>query len=434
MTKTQVDILIVGGRPAGSTLAARLGKQGRSVLMLERATFPSLPAASSPIIYASTMRLLDEIGAKESEYARGTPKIRRMNLASAGLNTHFRIPDDNGRDYAYAIDRARFDAALWDTALRHPTVTGWTNFNVTDLLFEGERVTGLVGRDADGREHRVTAALVVGADGRFSLVARKTGAAVLDEATDQPTTLYYAYWKNVKPFDSTGEPTSTAYEGGSGYGYLVMDSADGTTAVCVEGQAGLLNPEAGQAEAYYANLVRQHPDIARRLEGAEQVTSVRGMKKIGNSYRSPGGPGWALVGDAYHQKDPLDGQGIYNAVFTAKALAWGIRYWYSGQKTWPEALDWYDETARIKTYAHYKALLARINQTLYQQTSLPEPLTRWMVEDPMLQALMSRFITHQLPADVMLMAMPAVAAQAVVRGGLRDLRQRILPFTRSSAG
>ncbi|MBC8098595.1 MAG: FAD-dependent monooxygenase, partial [Armatimonadetes bacterium] len=38
------DVIIVGGRPAGSTLAARLGQYGLRVLLLERGTFPSLPA------------------------------------------------------------------------------------------------------------------------------------------------------------------------------------------------------------------------------------------------------------------------------------------------------------------------------------------------------------------------------------------------------
>ncbi|MDX1994529.1 MAG: NAD(P)/FAD-dependent oxidoreductase [bacterium] len=437
MTRVSLDydVIIIGGRPAGSTLAARLGKQGLRVLLLERATFPGLPAVSSPIIYASTMKLLDEIGADEAEYARNTPKIRRMNIFSSIINSHVIIPNDGKRDYAYAIDRARFDAALWDTAVSYPSVTGWQNFNVMDILMDGERVVGVVGKDAQGQEHHLRSRLVIGADGRFSLLARKVGAATLDEATDQPTTLYYAYWRGVKPYDESGEPTSTAYEGGYGYGFLVMDSADNTAAVCIEGQAGLLDPEPGKAEALYLDLLMQKPEVARRLEGAEMVTSVRGMKKIGNSYRTAGGPGWALVGDAYHQKDPLDGQGIYNAVFTAKALAWAIRDWYKGEKSWKEAVAWYDETARIRTYAHYKALLTRVNESLYRQTEIPgwaqNTLMRWMMDDPALQTLLGRFLTHQLPADMMMVMYPAAAAQAVVRGGLRDLRRRVeerLPF------
>ena len=104
------DIIIVGGRAAGSTLAARLGGYGLRVLLLERASFPSLPAVSSPIIYASTMQMLDEIGADEQEYARNTPRIHRiLNVTSTDTAT-IRIPHAFGRDYAYGIDRARFES------------------------------------------------------------------------------------------------------------------------------------------------------------------------------------------------------------------------------------------------------------------------------------------------------------------------------------
>src|SRR5262249_14218580 len=135
------------GRPAGSTLAARLGRMGLRVLLMERATFPSLPAASSPIIYSPTLKLLDEIGADEKAYARNTPRIRRVIGSGRGFAATIPIPDAHGRGYAYAIDRARFDAALWDNALRFPTVEGRQGFSVSDLLWEGERVVGIVGHD-----------------------------------------------------------------------------------------------------------------------------------------------------------------------------------------------------------------------------------------------------------------------------------------------
>src|SRR5262245_37073838 len=108
------DVIVVGGRPAGATLAVRLGQQGLRVLLLERDSFPSAPAASCPVIYPSTMRLLDEIGADEADYARGTPPLHEINTEIRDdFRTIIRVPDLFGRDYAYAIDRARFDQALW---------------------------------------------------------------------------------------------------------------------------------------------------------------------------------------------------------------------------------------------------------------------------------------------------------------------------------
>ena len=103
MTDTNYDVIIVGGRPAGATLAARLGRQGLRVLLLERATFPSAPAASCPVIYPATMRLLDEIGADEREYARG----RRASCRKPSAETAPRDPGVNRSTSAAASGTAR---------------------------------------------------------------------------------------------------------------------------------------------------------------------------------------------------------------------------------------------------------------------------------------------------------------------------------------
>lgn len=422
------DVIIIGGRPAGSSLAARLGKQGLRTLLLERATFPSPPAASSPIIYSPALQLLDETGADENLYARDTPRIHHIYADNSQFQLEIPIPAAHGRNYAYAIERARFDAALWDNACRYPTVEGRQGFAVTDLLWEDERVTGTVGRGPGGAEERFTASLVVGADGRFSLVARKVDAPEHDAHTDNPTSLLYAYWKGVKPYDDSGKPTAVAYEGGYGYGMLVMDSADGSTAVTMEGQADLLDPPAGQTVAFYLDLLRANPKVTARLDGAEMLTKVHGMRRIGNCYRQPGGAGWALVGDAYHQHDPLDGQGIFNALFTAKSLAWAIRYWKRGQMTWSEALEWYDETSRSKTYGMYRQTLNNVRTNLYSETRLPGwALTglRWVMEDPGTQDLIGKLLTRQIPPEVLQVATPAVALGALMRGPLRDFRKRL---------
>ena len=60
---THYDVIIIGGRPAGASLAVRLAKGGLKTLVLDRATFPSKPAVPSmPLILPHTLQLLDEIG------------------------------------------------------------------------------------------------------------------------------------------------------------------------------------------------------------------------------------------------------------------------------------------------------------------------------------------------------------------------------------
>lgn len=429
------DVIIVGGRVAGSALAARLGLYGLRVLLLERDSFPSLPPVSSPIIYASTMRMLDEIGADERLYARNTPRITHMSIVSrSGQVSQLRIPDYKGRDYAYAIDRARFDHALWDNALAKSRVTGYQGFRVTDLLWEGEQVMGVVGKSADGQAQTFRARAVIGADGRFSFVGRKAGADMRDEHDEHPTSIYYAYWANVPTIEGY-EATAAAYESDGAFGYLMMDSADGQCVVVIEGRSDALVTD-GDAEAFYLATLQRNPYVWRRLQDSQMVTSVRGMRDIANAYRQPGGAGWALVGDAYHQKDPLDGQGIYNAVVTGKALAQAIRRWHEGTLSWQEALDEYDRIARIKTFSMYRALQTRVQASFYSAltpASLPvwasDSLNRWLMEDEQTSRLLGKMLTREFPPEVINLLAPPVMLGAIARGSLSDagrwLRRRL---------
>lgn len=423
MTINAFDVIVVGGRASGSTLAARLGLAGLRVLLLERAQMPALPAASCPIIYAPTMAMLDEIGADEAAYAQGTPKIRRMVNESAGLEATIWLPMVFGRDYGYALDRARFDYALWQTAAALPTVDARMGTSLVDLCWSGDRVTGAVVKNSDGSQESISAALVVGADGRYSTVARKVNAPQRDEHDEFPTSIYYAYWRNVPPYDDLGA-AAVAGGPGYGYGYLMMDSADGQVAVGFEGQAALLDPPGGAVEAFYLDLIAQNPSLAERLKGAERVTKVHGMKAIGNLYRQPGGPGWALTGDAYHQKDPIDGQGIYDAVLTSKLLAEQIIAYMQGGRLWAETLVAFDQAARHETFAMYQATLERSRASVYTRTPawLRTPL-RWMLQDPVMQERLSLMLTRQVTAR-QATALPMVLG-AIARGPLRDLSRML---------
>src|SRR5690606_12999162 len=78
-------------------------------------------------------------------------------------------------------------------------------------------------------------------------------------------------------------------------------------------------------ETSYMEALQSIPEVWARLKDARRVTPVVGVKGIKNGIRQPVGPGWALVGDAFHYKDPLDGQGIYDAFLSAKYLSEAIQ-------------------------------------------------------------------------------------------------------------
>jgi flavin-dependent dehydrogenase len=103
----------------------------------------------------------------------------------------------------------------------------------------------------------------------------------------------------------------------------------------------------------YLARVQAHPWGARALEGALLASPVLGMSGIRGYYRTPYGPGWALIGDAVHQKDPIVARGLNEALRGAEWLANAL---HSGISD--DALDDYARTMRERTES--KALNARM--------------------------------------------------------------------------
>ena len=149
------------------------------------------------------MRLLDEIGLEEAAYAAISERCRRLEIQ---FDTHFKVslgvPEMFARDHVYGIDRASFDHVLWARLARFPSVTARRGFAFLDLVRDADgTVIGIEGQEGDGPRESIRARCVVGADGRFRLVAKRAGAKVTDDHPDHTSTVYFADW------DDVGSPT-----------------------------------------------------------------------------------------------------------------------------------------------------------------------------------------------------------------------------------
>lgn len=419
--RTHFDVIIVGGRVAGSTLAARLAPAGLNILLLERGQLPSPHPASSPIIHPNTMHLLDDIGADETMYAQSAPRLGRFVYEIQNFRAFNQSAFLHGRGYGYAINRGHFDHTLWQMALRYPNVVGYQSCAVVDLLWEGERVVGVKAKRG-GETVTFYAPAVVGADGRFSFVARKVNAPAYSTFERFPTSAFYAYWEGVTPYDETGEPTIHFISAHRGVGMLMLEAAEGKTAVVVEGQTAKLHPAEGGGTDIYLDWLKKTPAAWRRLQHGRPVTAVHGMKNITNGFRQAYGPGWALVGDAVHQKDPVDGQGIYDALFSAKCLAEALLMWHSGT-VWETALAQYKKEMEKGMWEMYVATLITSFEYFYLPLDNPllRTVARWWFEDPEYRRRLALFLGRGF-------AHPRrwrpwwVLAAAMAKGAGRDVR------------
>lgn len=427
MSQNHYDVIIIGGRCAGASLALRLAGNELKILMVDRANFPSLPnVPSAPFIHPGAMRLMDELDIGESKYTHPGSKIEHfvvdmVNYFQAVMPTSQMMLD---RNYFCGIDRSLFDETLWKHAARRPDVTARDGFSVRQVLKDDIGVVkGIVGKTSGGEDESFTADLVVGADGRFSFSARQFGAKVVEEQNDYTTAVYHAEWENVDDYSADCPNAITTYRTGKGFMILVVPIAERKYHVGAVMRSADANFGAQGFERAYRESLQRIPHLWNRLRNARCVTDVVGMRPIENGYREAFGANWALVGDAVHYKDPTDGQGIYDALLESKLLAQAVIDWKHNGTTWAAAGASYQRQMMDATHPTFEQTVANIKQTIFIEVPgfAIKTVVRWLINAPDFQTEFLRYLARAInPVDYK----PGISPKIVVNGIMGDIRNR----------
>lgn len=308
------DVIVVGGRCAGSPLAALLARQGLKVAVVERASFPK-DTLSTHIFQAPAINFLKRLGVSESVRETGARAYTKVDLRQEDFRCTFEIDRRPGDEGAFmSVRRFVLDPILLEAAadagaevLMSSTVTG--------LHRDGDRVAGIT-LSSQGADRRLEARLVVGADGRNSTVAELAGARKYNIVPGER----FGYWSFFADADPGPDP-SLIYHRWEGR-YIIAMPADGGLYQVIMLPAMSFLPEFREdREAAFMAHARACGPVAEVLAGAHRTGKMFGMLKYECFFREASGPGWALVGDAGHFKDPAPGQGIGDAFRQAEALA-----------------------------------------------------------------------------------------------------------------
>jgi FADH2-dependent halogenase/halogenation protein CepH len=305
----EVDVVVIGGGPAGSTAAARLARSGRSVLLLESRSMPRFHVGES--LLPKTMPVLKELGVYDRIAERGfVTKHGAEFISPAG---HFkRIEFKNS---AFQVERARFDQMLFDYA-RECGAVALQEAPVRDLLLDGDTVTG-VRYDLDGTTRTVRAAYVIDAAGRASKAAKTFNVRTPNEKLRM-----VAVFHHLAGLDESNNP---GFEGD----IQVGAHADGWLwAIPIRKDTisvGAVTPQAVVRDSRPEKVLAEHKErvarVSQRIAGTEQIGDIHVESDYCYYSDTVVGKGWVMAGDAGCFFDPIFSGGVHLAVSTGFAAA-----------------------------------------------------------------------------------------------------------------
>jgi 2-polyprenyl-6-methoxyphenol hydroxylase-like FAD-dependent oxidoreductase len=315
------DAIVIGARCAGSPTAMLLARRGFTVLLVDKATFPS-DTISTHILWPHGAEILGRWRLLQRLAATGIPPIcRRMTFDVGPFALRGTIPDANDGMGGFCPRRTVLDALLVNAAAESGAEVR-EGFTVDELLIADDTVIGIRGRAKGMKPVEERARIVIGADGVNSFVARAVRAPEYDV---QPVAAcaYYSYFSGLRQDDIELYVREHVAFGGA-------PTNDGLHLVMVNWPAKDFTTVRGDVEGHVWRALESASGFAARVREGRREEKWYGTAGVPGYFRKPYGKGWALVGDASYNRDPITAQGISDAFIDAEMLATALTAAWSG--------------------------------------------------------------------------------------------------------
>ena len=314
------DVIVVGGGPAGSTAATMLARQGAQVLLLERERFPRDHVGES--LLPASVPVLEELGVLGAVQEAGfLPKWgATMVWGKDRTPWSWYFKETNVQyPHSYQVWRPQFDQILLENS-RSAGVDVQEGSRVSDVMFDGERATGVRYEGEDGSRRTEAAQFVVDASGQGGLLAHQLGMREWDSFFRNLAV--YAYFDNPRSLPDPDQTNIFIESYANGWLWVIpLHTGWASVGAVVDSASSQERLQGAGPAEFLMEQIAQAPRTAEMLQEARLTAGPSVVKDWSYVCRRLVGDGYILVGDAACFVDPLFSSGVHLAMMSGVLAA-----------------------------------------------------------------------------------------------------------------
>lgn len=324
-----LDVIVIGGGPAGAAAATILAQHGLSVRLFEREKGARFHIGES--LMPDTYWTLRRMGVLEKiKASKFTKKYSVQFVTDTGKESQpFYFFENNPHEASqtWQVVRSEFDKMLLDNASDLGADIQY-GCRVMDAIFEGDRCVGVKVQGPDGAINDVFAKVVVDASGQSLVLGSRLKIKVPDPNLRKASV--WAYFKGASREAGLDEGATLVLqtEGKKGW-FWYIPLQDNIVSVGVVGSLEDMFADKLSHEEIFERELNRCPAAKKRVSVGERVSGYYSTKDFSYKCSQVAGNGWVLVGDAFGFLDPIYSSGVFLALksgeMAADAIAEGLK-------------------------------------------------------------------------------------------------------------
>ena len=376
------DVFVIGGGPAGTTIAALLAESGHSVVLAEKDRHPRFHIGESLLPY--NLPLLDQLGVRDKVEATAMHK-HGIEFVSPyhgkSVKYDFARALDKRFPYSFQVRRSSFDHMLLQNAAAKGAEI-IEECRVTGVAFPEGDDPVVTATGGDGGVLQWRARFVVDASGRDTLLAGQMGLKERNPRNNSAAIFGHFTGARRLPGKDEGNITIVWFDQGW---FWFIPLSDGTTSIGAVCPPEAFKNRGTDLAGFFRRLIASSPEIADRLSGAALVGDVTATGNYSYLSRRTSGARFLLIGDACAFIDPVFSTGVYLAMVTAFRAAEAVQGCLRAPQKAPRLLRRYDAATR-KALSAFTWFIYRIREPAMRNLFM-SPRNMFRVEEAVLSLL-----------------------------------------------